>query len=291
MTRFAIITATLLASVSTAVAADTPTIDKIKERGEIVIGHRPASPPFGYIADNGEITGYSVEICKYIAQQIKQDLNQPDLLVRFVTVDAANRIPLVQNGTIDMECAGTGNTVERKKVVSFTYNTIYTATQILVKKGGPIKSVQDLKGRRVAVPQGTAQQKMLDDLDKKLSLGVIPVMAKDAAEEFMLLQTGRAEAAINGPLELANHIAKSKDPAGYEYLPDWESPPEQISVMIAKGDEEFKKLADKGLKKMMTTGEFTKNYSHWFEVPPYNLPMPAALKAQIANPNDKAIGE
>jgi len=277
-------------SAGSALAQETPTIAKILERGEIVIGHRPASPPFGYIAEDGKVTGYSVEICKYVADYLKKALGKPGLKTTFVPVDAANRIPLVQNGTIDLECAGTGNTAERQKVVSFLYNTMYTDTRLMVRKGSGINVVADLKGKRVAVPQGTVQQKMISDLDKKENLGIVAVMSKDASDTFRLLDTGRADAAIHVPMELLPFSSKSSTPDGFTFISDWAAPPEQVSIMIAKGDEKFRAAANAGMKEMMDNGKFEENYKSWFSVPPYNMPMPEALRNQIANPNDKPIG-
>lgn len=286
----ATLAAVLAIPAGTVLADETPTIDKIIERGEIVIGHRPASPPFGFIAEDGTVTGYSVEICKYIAEEIKVALGHPELKTVFVPVDAANRVPLVQNGTIDLECAGTGNTAERQKVVSFLYNTMYTDTRIMVRRDSGIKLLADLKGKRVAVPQGAVQQKMIDEISTANGLDITPVMSKDAGDTFRLLDTGRADAAIHVPMELLPFSSKSATPDGFAFIEDWSAPPEQISIMIAKGDEKFRETANAALKGMMDNGKFEENYNAWFLVPPYNLPMPEALRNQIANPNDKPIG-
>lgn len=270
-------------------AQSAPTMDKILERGQIVIGHRTASAPLGFVADNGEVTGYSVEVCKYAAEHIKAVLKRPDLKVAFVPVDASNRIPLVQNGTIDMECAGTSNTLERQKVVGFTYNILYIETRFAVRRNGPVKTAADLKGRSVAVMQGTVQQKLLSDLDRQRGLGIRPVLARDTAENFLLLETGRADAAINDSLMLASSIFKSPNAADYVFLPDWSSPPDVVSIMIAKGDDRFRTLANEGIKKMMDSGAFEKNYDRWFMAAPYKLPMPQPLRQQIRQPNDTGI--
>ncbi|MGE4242131.1 amino acid ABC transporter substrate-binding protein [Ramlibacter sp.] len=280
--------ATLLLPVLAAAQAN-PTLDKILARGQIVIGHRTASPPLGYVADNGQVTGYSVEVCKYAAEHIKAALKRPDLKVAFVPVDASNRIPLVQNGTIDMECAGTSNTIERQKVVGFTYNILYIETRIAVRKSGPVRSAADLKGRSVAVMQGTVQQKLLAELDRARGLGVKPVLARDTAEGFLLLETGRADAAINDSLMLASSIHKSREAADFVFLPDWSSPPDVVSIMIAKGDDRFRTLANEGIRKMMSTGEFEKNYNRFFMAAPYMLPMPEPLRQQMRQPNDTGI--
>jgi glutamate/aspartate transport system substrate-binding protein len=281
----------LAASPSMSFAQDTPTIDKILERGEIVIGHRPASPPLGFLNSENKATGYSVEICKVIAEGVKAALGKPELRTWYISVDAANRIPLMQNGTVDLECAGTGHTLEREEVVSFLYNINYSETRVLTRQGSGITSVKDLGGKRVAVPQGTTQQAMLEKLAADVGITISPVMAKDAAEAFLLLDTGRADAAIHEPILLAPFVTASSDPKSFVYLEDWTSGAEPSSIMIAKGDEKFREMANAVLKDMMQNGTFEKIYNDWFMVDPYNLPMSKALRDQLANPNDKAIGE
>ncbi len=273
-------------SASPVAAQSTPTIDKILERGQVTIGHRPSSPPFGYVNDKGEVVGYTVEICRYVVEQLKTALNRPDLRTAYVPADPSNRIPLVQNGTIDLECATTGNTVERQKIVAFSYSTIFPDARFAVRRSSGIASVKDLKGRSVAVLQGTVQQRQLTELDRELKLGIKPVLAKDTAENFLLLETGRVDAALNDPILLSTYIAKSRDAADLTFVPDWSGQPENDAIMMAKGDDRFRSLVNAAIKKMMDSGEFTKNYEKWLMAPPYNLPMNEALKKQMANPTD-----
>lgn len=268
---------------------ETPTIDKILERGQIVIGHRNASPPFGFVADDGSVTGYTVEICKYAAEYLKSKLEKPNLVVAYVPADPSNRIPLIQNGTIDLECAGTGNTFARQDVVQFSYNTFYSETLIAVRKSGGIKSVVDLEGKRVAVPQGTLQVEMLNALATERGLNITPVMGKDATEVFLLLETGRADAAINDPLILSSAFSKSSTPDDFAFLTDWSAPPGASGIMMALGDERFRGIINEGIKDMIATGKFQENYDKWFGGPPYHLPMSQLLKDQMANPNDTAL--
>ena len=272
--------------VGAAEAQSTPTIDKILARGEIAIGHRVASPPFGYIDDNKQVVGYTIEICRHVVEHLKVALNRPDLRIVYVPADPSNRIPLVQNGTIDLECATTGNTVERQKIVAFSDTTIFPDSRIATRKGSGINSVADLKGKTVSVAQGTAQQKMIQDLDKKLGLGMRIILAKDSPEGFLMLESDRADATINDPILISTYASKSKDPNGYAFLPDWTGATENDAIMIAKGDDKFRALVNEGIVDMMRSGEFEKNYERWLTKPPYSVPMNEALKRQIKAPND-----
>ena len=268
-------------------AQSTPTIDKILARGEIAIGHRVASRPFGYIDDTGAVVGYVIDICKYVVEHLKVSLKRPDLKTVYVPADPSNRIPLVMNGTIDLECATTGNTVKRQEQVAFSYSTIFPDTRIAVRKGGGVNIVADLKGKPVSVVAGTVQQKMLLELSQQRGLGVRPVLAKDIAENFLLLETGRADAAINDPILLSAYIAKAKNPDSFMFLPDWSGTPEHDALMMAKGDDRFRALVNEAIVDMIRTGKFEQNYNNWFMRPPYNLPMNDALKRQLEAPNDE----
>ncbi len=288
--RSMVVTACLLATSMLfgegAAAQSSPTIDKILSRGQIAIGHRVASPPFGYIDNDKQVVGYTIEICKYVAEHIKAALNRLDLKVVYVPADPSNRIPLVQNGTIDLECATTGNTVERQKIVAFSYSTIFPDSRIAVHKGQGINAVADLKGKAVAVLQGTVQQRQLAELDRERGLGIRFELSKDTAENFLLLESGRADAAINDPLLLSTYIAKAKDPGSFMFLPDWAGAPENDAIMVAKGDDRFRLLVNEGIVEMIKSGKFEQNYNNWLNRPPYNLPMNDALKRQMLAPND-----
>ncbi len=272
-----------------AAQAPTPTLDKIKERGEIVIGHRPAAPPFSFAEGSAPATGYTVEVCKYIAEHVKAALKRPDIKTRYVPVDPSNGIPLVQNGTIDMECAGTGNTLERQKVVAFTYN-IYIGPGTLILARHDVKGVADLKGKSVTVQQGTVQQKMLADLDRESKLGIRVVSAKDVAENVMLLDTGRADALINDKVTILPFLARLADPAAYHWLDDWNAPVVlPVSIDINRSDDGFRTMANEAIVAMIKSGEFEKNYDRWFRVPPYDLEMTKAMRQFMVEPTDKGV--
>jgi glutamate/aspartate transport system substrate-binding protein len=231
------------------------------------------------------VTGYTVELCKRVAEKIRSHLGHPEIKVKYVPVDASNRIPLVQNGTIDLECAGTSNTAERQKVVAFSYNTLYADARVAVLKSSGIKTATDLKGKTISVVQGTTQQKELVDLDKKYDLGIKTVLAKDSVNGAMMLESERVDGAFNDPYLLAGIFAKTRIANQYIFVPGTETTLSPMGIMFPKGDERYAALVNEEVKTLMANGTFEEIYNRFFLTEPMHIPMTAALRRQMQNPN------
>lgn len=282
-------------STSAAQADDlTGTLKKIKESGTVTIGHRDASLPFSYLNDAQQPIGYSIELCQKIVDQIKVKIGEPNLKTEYVSVVAATRTPLLVNGTIDMECGVTTNTVERQKQISFLLTSYVASAKYAVKKNSGISSVADLKGKTVVVITGGSGEWITKNLDREKALGLKILNAKDGAEAFLMLETGRAVAYINDDVQLMATIAQSRSPDNYTLLPEPMSA-EPYAIGIRKNDPQFKTFADDVLRNLYSTGVIATQYPKWFQqpIPPrnavINLPMSEALKEAIANPNDTGV--
>lgn len=282
-------------STSAAQADDlTGTLKKIKESGTVTIGHRDASLPFSYLNDAQQPIGYSIELCQKIVDQIKVKVGEPNLKTEYVSVVAATRTPLLVNGTIDMECGVTTNTVERQKQISFLLTSYVASAKYAVKKNSGISSVADLKGKTVVVITGGSGEWITKNLDREKALGLKILNAKDGAEAFLMLETGRAVAYINDDVQLMATIAQSRSPDNYTLLPEPMSA-EPYAIGIRKNDPQFKTFADDVLRNLYSTGVIATQYPKWFQqpIPPrnavINLPMSEALKEAIANPNDTGV--
>ncbi|GIX28585.1 transporter substrate-binding domain-containing protein [Pelomicrobium sp. G1] len=276
-----------------ALAAElTGTMKKIKDTGAIVIGHREASIPFSYLDDQQRPIGYSMDICARIVEAVKKELNMPNLQVRYNPVTPQTRIPLMANGTIDLECGSTTNTVERQKQVGFAVTTFITGTKLLVKKDSGIKSIDDLKGKTVVVTQGTTNERAVKQINDEKNLGIRFLHAKDHAESFLTVETGRAVAFPMDHILLYGLIANSKNPAEWDVVGDFLSF-DPYAVMLRKDDPQWKKFVDAVIIGLMKSGELEKLYNKWFlsPIPPknvtLNVPMTPQLVEQFKNPNDK----
>lgn len=272
----------------------TGTLKKIKESGTVTLGYRDASLPFSYLNDAQQPIGYSIELCQKIVDQIKVKLGEPNLKTEYVSVVAATRTPLLINGTIDMECGVTTNTVERQKQIGFLLTSYIASAKYAVKKTAGINSVDDLKGKSVVVITGGSGEWITKNLDRDKQLGLKILNAKDGAEAFLMLETGRAVAYINDDVQLMATIAQSRSPDAYSLLPEAMSA-EPYAIGIRKNDPQFKTFADDVLRKLYSTGVIETQYPKWFQqpIPPknatINLPMSDALKKAIANPNDTGV--
>ena len=274
-----------------ATGVQAQTLDKIKKDGAITIGHRDASIPFSYFDDKQQPIGYSMDICMKIADAVKAELKLPNLKVNLNPVTSATRIPLMANGTIDLECGSTTNNIERQKQVAFAPTTFVTANRLAAKKSANITKLDDMKGKALVSTSGTTNLKQVTELNGSKALGMNIMAAKDHAEAFLMIETGRAVAFAMDDILLFSLIASSKAPADYMVTSEALSV-EPYGIMMRKDDPTFKKVVDTAVMNMMKSGELDKIYAKWFTspIPPkginLNLPMTAALKKVVAAPTD-----
>jgi glutamate/aspartate transport system substrate-binding protein len=270
----------------------TGTLKKVKETGVITIGYRDSSIPFSYLDDNQKPIGFAIDICARIVDAVKSELKLDKLTVEFTSVTSSTRIPLLANGTIDLECGSTTNNAERQKQVWFTNTHFLTATRFVSKKTSNLNSIDDLKGKTVVSSAGTTNIKQLTETNaaRNLSINIIP--AKEHAESFLMVETDRAAAVVLDDVLLASFVAGSKDPGAYVMSKDAFSKPEPYGIMLRKDDPAFKKVADAATAALFTGGEGQKLYDKWFmqKIPPkglnLNTPISPELKAEFAKPSD-----
>ena len=275
----------------------TGTLKKIKDSGTITLGHRDSSIPFSYIADaSGKPVGYSHDVQMAIVDGLKKQLDMPDLKIKYNLVTSQTRIPLVQNGTVDVECGSTTNNVERQQQVDFSVGIFEIGTRLLSKKNSPYKDFADLKGKNVVTTAGTTSERILKSMNADKQMGMNVISAKDHGVAFNMLESGRAVAFMMDDALLAGEMAKAKKPT------DWAvtGTPQSFEIygcMVRKGDPDFKKAVDDAIIAYYKSGEINKTYDKWFQspIPPKGLnlmfPMSDELKALIANPTDKAADE
>lgn len=272
-------------------AQETGTLKKIKDTGTITLGVRDSSIPFSYLDDKQSYQGYSIDLCMKIVSAVQKQLGLSSLNVKLNPVTSATRIPLMANGTIDLECGSTTNNVERQKQVAFAPTTFVTANRILAKKSSNIKSLADLKGKAVVSTSGTANLKQLTTLNADQNLGINILPAKDHAEAFLMVETGRAVAFVMDDILLASLAANSKNPGEYEISKEALSV-EPYGIMLRKDDPAFKKAVDTAISNVLTSGDVNRIYHKWFlqPIPPkgvsLNWPVSEQLKAVMAKPTD-----
>ena len=216
----------------------TGTLKKVKDSGTITIGHRETSVPFSYLDDKQQPIGYSMDICAAIVEEVKKELNLPTLTVKYNPVTSQTRIPLMANGTIDLECGSTTNNLTRQKQVSFAPTTFITGTKLLVKKSSKIKSYKDLKNKTVVVTQGTTNERVIKALSDKENLNIKFLNAKDHAESFLTVESGRAVAFSMDDILLYGLQAKAKNPKDYEVVGDYLSY-DPYGMMFRTNDDDF----------------------------------------------------
>ncbi|AIL33287.1 amino acid ABC transporter substrate-binding protein [Basilea psittacipulmonis] len=263
-------------------------LDKIKNTGVLNMGHRDASIPFSYLDDNHQPIGYAMDICYGIVKSLEENLGKK-IQVNLVPVTSATRIPLVQNGSVDLVCGSATNNPERQKQVAFAPTTYVAASRFVSVKDDHIHSLEDLKGQTVTSSAGTSSLKWLNqvNVDQKLEMRVIP--AKDHAAGFLNVETGRAKAFFMDDVLLAGLVANSKDPARY-VINDKANTVEPYGLIYPKDDVELKALIDDAVIAMMKDGTVEKLYNKWFmnPIPPkninLNLPMSEELKKVLVNP-------
>jgi glutamate/aspartate transport system substrate-binding protein len=271
----------------------TGALKKIKDTGSISLGHRESSIPFSYYDDKQQVIGYSHEIMLKAVDAIKADLKLASVQTKLVPVTSQNRISLIQNGTIDMECGSTTNNTERQKQVSFSNTIFIIGTRLLTKKDSGVKDFADLAGKNVVTTAGTTSERLLRKMNEDKKLGMNIISAKDHGESFLTLETGRAVAFMMDDALLYGELAKAKKPGEWAVVGTPQSR-EAYGCMLPKDDAPFKKIVDGAIAKLMTSGEAEKIYAKWFlnPVPPKGLNLNFALsddmKALYKNPNDKA---
>lgn len=287
-----LLTAIALAACGLVAAQVPPTLDKVKASGSITVAYREASIPFSYLGGDGQPTGFGWEICGRIVEEVKKATGRPDLKVQTQAVTSQNRIPLTVNGTIDIECGSTTNNSERAKQVAFATNYFYTGTRLLVKADSPIRSVDDLKGRKVVSTTGTTNYQVLRKLNADRNLNFELIGAKDHAESALLVQNARADAFGMDDILLYGLRASSPNPAELKVVGE-ALQVEPYAIMLRRDDPAFKKLVDDTLARLMKNGEFEALYRKWFEspIPPrginLNAPMSAELKENLKALSDK----
>ncbi|ODV43186.1 ABC transporter [Cupriavidus sp. UYMMa02A] len=272
----------------------TGTLKKIKDTGVITLGVRDSSIPFNYNLGGVRQVGYSYDINMKIVEAIKDQLKMPNLQVKEIPITSQNRITLLQNGTIDIECGSTTNNLERQKQVSFTDSIFIIGTRIMVKKDGGIKDWADLKGKNVVTTAGTTSERLLRKMNDDQKLGMNIISTKDHGQSFLTLESGRAVAFMMDDALLYGERAKAKNPADWIVVGKPQSR-EAYGCMIRKDDPQFKKVSDNVIAGMMKDGAINTLYTKWFmqPVPPKGLnldfPLSDDMKALIKNPNDKAL--
>lgn len=269
----------------------TGTLAKIKRTGQVVLGVRDGSIPFSFLDDKQQYQGYSVDLCLKIVDHLKTQLAMPALKVAYNPVTSANRIPLMANGTIDLECGSTTNNAERQQQVAFAPTMFVISSKLLAKKSANIRTLDDMKGKVLVATAGTTTLKQMTALNNERKLGMKILVGKDHPESFLMLETGRAQAEANDDILLAAQVATSKAPVDFAVSSEAMSV-EPYGIMLRKGDAPFKKAVDEALRKVYQSDDIQRIYHKWFmsPIPPRNVnlnfPMPAALKAVLAKPTD-----
>ena len=278
-----------------AFAQANDTIAKVKSSGVITMGVRDSSGGLSYTLGDGKYAGFHVDLCQRIVANLEKAVGKK-LEVKYLPVTSQNRIPLTQNGTVDIECGSTTNSAARQKDVAFVDTTYVEEVRIAVKVNSGITSIAQLNGKTVATTTGTTSVQLLRKHERANGVNFNEVFGKDHADSFLLLESGRADAFVMDGQILAGNIATSKNPSAYKIVGEVLSV-EPIAIMIRKDDPAFKKLCDDTVIGYMKSGEIQKIYDKWFmqPIPPknvsLNLPASAATKAAWANPNDKPVEE
>jgi glutamate/aspartate transport system substrate-binding protein len=285
-----------LATVLALGAAHADTLKKIKDSGSITIGARESSGALSFTLGDGKYAGFHTEMAQKIAADLQKAAGASKLDIKYQPVTSQNRIPLVQNGTVDLECGSTTNNAARQKDVAFAVTTYVEEVRIATKANSGITSIAQLNGKKVATTTGTTSVQHLRKHERGANVNFEEVFGKDHADSFLLLESGRADAFVMDGQILAGLISKSKNPAEFKIVGEVLSV-EPIACMMRKDDPAFKKAVDDSIKNMIKTGDLAKLYDKWFmqPIPPANtkvgLPLSDATKAAWAAPNDKPMEE
>ncbi len=290
MNKKSLLVLALFAATGLAQAQDT--LKKIKDSGSVTMGVRESSGSLSYTLGDGKYVGYHVEICQKVLADVHKQLGLAKLDVKYQPVTSQNRIPLVQNGTVDIECGSTTNNASRQKDVAFAVTTFVEEVRIAVKTSSGINSIAQLNGKNVATTTGTTSVQLLRKHERATGVDFKEVFGKDHADSFLLLESGRADAFVMDGAILAGNIAKAKVPADFKIVGEVLSV-EPIAIMIRKDDPAFKKAVDDSITAQMKSGDIAKTWSKWFEqpIPPTNtkvgMPANENTKNAWAHPNDK----
>jgi glutamate/aspartate transport system substrate-binding protein len=269
----------------------TGTLKKIKDTGTITLGHRESSVPFSYYDDKQQVIGYAMDLCNRIVEAVKRDLKLAKLDVKLNPVTSATRIPLMANGTVDLECGSTTNNLERQQQVAFTITHFVTANRFVSKLASKFKTVDDLKGKTIVSTSGTTNIKQITEINSQKNLGMNILTAKDHAEAFLMVETDRAAAFVMDDILLFSLVASSKSPKDYVISADALSV-EPYGIMLRRDDPAFKKVVDAAMIAVYKSGQINAIYEKWFQkpIPPkginLNLPMGASFKKVVASPTD-----
>jgi glutamate/aspartate transport system substrate-binding protein len=268
------------------------TLKKIKDTGSVTMGVRESSGALAFTLGDGKYTGFHYDVCQHVLADVQKQLGLAKLDIKYQPVTSQNRIPLVQNGTVDIECGSTTNNATRQKDVAFAPTLYVEEVRIAVKANSGITSINQLANKTVATTTGTTSVQLLRKHEKASGVDFKEVFGKDHADSFLLLESGRADAFVMDGQILAGLISKSKNPADYKIVGEVLSV-EPIGIMFRKDDPAFKKAVDTSILALIKSGEVAKLYDKWFmqPIPPSNtkvgLPASDATKAAWANPNDK----
>lgn len=284
------------AFLSSAAMAQTDTLSKIKASGSISIGGRDSQVPFSYKPNgSGDPVGFTNDICLKIVDAVKAKLGMPNLDVRYTILTSTNRIPLLTNGTVDLDCATTTNTVQRQQQVEFAPSHFVTNITAAVKKSSGIQSLAELNGKKVSTVSGSTGVQLLRGYRKTGNIEVEELAAKDTADGFLLLASDRTVAYILDDVQLAGLIATAPNPGDFKILTQESLRHEPYGIMYRKDDPQFKALVDKTVAELMTSGAINEIYARWFTkpIPPtnanLNFPMTDAIKEIYRNPNNKGV--
>ena len=278
---------------SAAVAQATDTLAKVKASGVITMGVRDSSGALSYTLGEGKYAGYHIEICNKVIANVEKAAGRK-LEVKYQPVTSQNRIPLVQNGTVDIECGSTTNNATRLKDVAFLPTTFVEEVRIAVKANSGINGIEQLNGKTIATTTGSTSVQTLRKNKRATGMEFKELLGKDHSDSFLLLESGRADAFVMDGQILAGNIAISKNPADFKLVGEVLSV-EPIAIMIRKDDAAFKKIGDDTVKEMMKSGEIAKLWDKWFQqpIPPKNTKVGYAVSASTkeawANPNDKPM--
>lgn len=282
----------LMAALPAAPAAQADTLKKIADSGRITLAYRESSVPFSYLGGPNQPIGFGVDIALQVVEAVRQATGRRDLAVRWQAVTSQNRIPLVANGTVDLECGSTSNTASRAKAVGFAINYFYTGPRLLVRRGSPVRGFDDLGGQPVAVTTGTTSFRLLRQLNLERQAGMTLIAGRDHVDSFLLVDAGRAVAFVMDDILLYGQILNAKRPESWQVVGE----PLQVepyACMLRKDDAAFKQVVDGAIAALMASGEFERLYNQWFmsPIPPrgrsLNLPMSPQLRANLRAPSDR----